>query len=149
MKYSDLAKDRTSDYVFAWDRALAMDGNTAPYLQYAHARICSIFRRAEIDRDSVRRVKPAIVQPQERVLALRLLGFDAAVWSTVDTWSPHRLSGYLYELAQDFTAFYEACPVLRAEDEMTRTSRLALCDLTARILERGLDLLGIRAPERM
>jgi arginyl-tRNA synthetase len=149
VKYADLSTDRIKDYVFDWDRMLAFDGNTAPYLQYAHARICSIFRRAGIERASVRCVTPTITEPQEHALALRILGFDAAVWSTVDSYSPHKLCGYLFDLAQDFTAFYEACPVLKAEDEATRTSRLALADLTARVLEQGLDLLGIRAPEQM
>ncbi len=149
VKYADLSTDRIKDYVFDWDRMLSFDGNTAPYLQYAHARICSIFRRAEIDRSSVRAVTPTIAEPQEHALALRILGFDAAVWSTVDTYSPHKLCSYLFDLAQDFTAFYEACPVLKAPDEATRSSRLALADLTARVLEQGLDLLGIRAPEQM
>ena len=108
-----------------------------------------IFRRAEIDRSSVRAVTPTVAEPQEHALALRILGFDAAVWSTVDTYSPHKLCSYLFDLAQDFTAFYEACPVLKAPDEATRSSRLALADLTARVLEQGLDLLGIRAPEQM
>ena len=149
VKYADLSTDRIKDYVFDWDRMLSFDGNTAPYLQYAHARICSIFRRAETERSSVRAVTPTVAEPQEHSLALRILGFDAAVWSTVDTYSPHKLCSYLFDLAQDFTAFYEACPVLKAPDEATRSSRLALADLTARVLEQGLDLLGIRAPEQM
>ena len=149
VKYADLSNDRIKDYVFAWDRMLSFDGNTAPYLQYAHARICSIFRRAEVDREAVRSTPPSITQPQERALALRLLGFDAAVQSSLEAYQPHRLCGYLFELAQDFTAFYEACPVLRAPDEATRVSRLALCDLTARVIARGLELLGIDAPDQM
>ena len=135
--------------MFDWERMLAFDGNTAPYLQYAHARICSIFRRAGIDRASARATRPDIVEPQERELALHLLGFDAAVHDTLDKFSPHRLCTYLFELAQAFTAFYEACPVLKEGFEATRDSRLALCDLTARTLGRGLDLLGIETPERM
>jgi arginyl-tRNA synthetase len=149
VKYADLSTDRIKDYVFDWDRMLSFDGNTAPYLQYAHARICSIFRRSGIDRASVRSVEPLLGTPQERALALRLLAFDSAVWDTVERASPHRLCGYLYDLACDFTAFYEHCPVLKAADDGVRTSRLALCDLTARILERGLGLLGITAPEQM
>ncbi|MGE0880641.1 MAG: arginine--tRNA ligase [Acidimicrobiia bacterium] len=149
VKYADLSNDRTKDYVFDWDRMLAFDGNTGPYLQYAHARICSIFRRAEIDRASVRAVTPRLEAPQERALALRHLAFDGAVLDTLDKLAPHKLCTYLYDLASDFTGFYEACPVLKAPDEATRDSRLALCDLTARILERGLGLLGIDAPERM
>ncbi|MGA0893550.1 MAG: arginine--tRNA ligase [Ilumatobacteraceae bacterium] len=152
LKYAELSSDRIKDYVFDWDRMLAFDGNTGPYLQYAHARLCSIFRKAVdehgIDRDSLRSVRPLVDDPNERALALRLLQFDAAVHDAVDRFSPHRLCTYLFDLAQAFTAFYEACPVLKADDELRR-SRLALCDLTARVLERGLSLLGIEAPERM
>ncbi|HEY4333192.1 MAG TPA: arginine--tRNA ligase, partial [Ilumatobacteraceae bacterium] len=150
VKYAELSTDRIKDYVFDWDRMLAFEGNTAPYLQYAHVRICSIFRRAEIDR-AVARVNAhrfLLDAPQERALALRLLKFDTAVWDTVERYSPHRLCTYLFELAQDFSAFFENCPVLKA-DEPVRQSRLALCDLTARVLAQGLDLLGIAAPERM
>ena len=149
VKYADLSTDRIKDYMFDWDRMLSFDGNTAPYLQYAHARICSIFRRADIARVSVRSVVPTLGTPQERALAIRLLAFDTAVWDTLDRYSPHRLCTYLFDLAQDFTAFYEHCPVLKAADEATTRSRLALCDLTARVMEMGLDLLGISAPERM
>jgi arginyl-tRNA synthetase len=149
LKYAELSSDRIRDYVFDWDRMLAFDGNTAPYLQYAHARICSIFRRAGIERDSVRDVVPTIGEPQERALALQLLQFDAAVHDTIDKFSPHRLCTYLFDLAQTFTAFYEACPVLKEGYETTRDSRLALCDLTARVLQQGLALLGIDSPERM
>jgi len=149
VKYADLANDRIKDYVFDWDRMLAFEGNTAPYLQYAHARICSIFRRAGIERAAVSPTSLAIGVPQERTLALHLLQFDGAVTDTLERYSPHRLCTYLFELAQAFTAFYEACPVVKAPDEATRRSRLALCDLTARVLATGLGLLGIGAPERM
>ena len=150
VKYADLSTDRIKDYIFDWDRMLAFDGNTAPYLQYAHARICSIFRRAEIDRAAVRGTSQITLgAPQERALAIRLLAFDSAVWDTIDKYSPHRLCTYLFDLAQDFTAFYEHCSVLKAEDEAVKQSRLALCDATARILATGLGLLGITAPERM
>ena len=151
VKYADLSTDRIKDYVFDWDRMLAFDGNTAPYLQYAHARLCSIFRRAGIDRRGIAAGgSPVVVcEVQERNLALRLLAFDTAVWDTVDRYSPHRLCTYLFDLAQDFTAFYEYCPVLKADDDATRQSRLALCGITVRVLEKGLDLLGIIAPERM
>jgi len=148
VKYADLSTDRVRDYVFDWERMLSFDGNTAPYLQYAHARICSIFRRAGIDRSSLRAVVPQIVEKEERTLALAVLGFDSAVADTLERYSPHRLCTYLYELATAFTGFYEHCPVLKA-DGAVRESRLALCDLTARVLERGLDLLGIGAPEQM
>jgi arginyl-tRNA synthetase len=149
LKYADLSTDRIRDYVFDWQRMLSFDGNTAPYLQYAHARICSIFRRAGIDRASVRATTPLIDAPQERALALRVLGFAGAVAESIERTSPHRLCTYLYELASDFTAFYEHCPVLKAPDASTRASRLALSDVTARVLARGLHLLGIDAPEQM
>ncbi|MFM8871101.1 MAG: DALR anticodon-binding domain-containing protein, partial [Actinomycetota bacterium] len=118
-------------------------------LQYAHARICSIFRRAGVERDSVREVTPALGAPQERALALRLLQFDAAVWDAIEKYSPHRLCTYLYDLASDFTSFYEHCPVLRAESDSMRDSRLFLCDSTARVMNTGLAVLGIRSPEMM
>jgi arginyl-tRNA synthetase len=149
VKYADLSTDRIKDYVFDWDRMLSFDGNTAPYLQYAHARICSIFRRADLDRQTFRTVTPVIEEPQERALAMRLLQFDSAVWDALDKYSPHRLCTYLYDLASDFTAFYEHCPVLKADSEEIRQSRLALCDITARVMNAGLDMLGIRAPEQM
>ncbi|CAN5401765.1 arginine--tRNA ligase [soil metagenome] len=149
IKYADLSTDRIKDYVFDWERMLSFDGNTAPYLQYAHARICSIFRRAGLERESVRSVVPVLGEPQEKALALTLLQFDSTVHDTLDKFSPHRLCTYLFELAQAFTAFYEACPVLKDGYEATRESRLALCDITARTLNQGLALLGIEAPERM
>ena len=148
VKYADLSTDRIRDYVFDWDRMLAFDGNTAPYLQYAHARISSIFRRAEVDRATVAADAITLAADQERTLAKRLLAYPTAIADTLATYSPHKLATYLFELAQDFTAFYEHCPVMRA-DEPLRSSRLALCDLTARTLEHGLGLLGIQAPESM
>jgi arginyl-tRNA synthetase len=149
VKYSDLSTDRIKDYIFDWDRMLSFEGNTAPYLQYAHARICSIFRRADVDRASVRSVTPTLHDPRERTLALRILRFDAAVWEMIDTLSPHKLCTYLFDLAQDFTSFYEHCPVLKANSDEERQSRLALSDSTARVMSLGLSLLGIRAPEQM
>ncbi|MFA5774617.1 MAG: arginine--tRNA ligase [Ilumatobacteraceae bacterium] len=149
VKYADLSTDRIKDYMFDWDRMLSFDGNTSPYLQYAHARICSIFRRALVDRSSVRAVTPTIEHIAERVLALRILQFDTAVLDAVEKYSPHRLCTYLYELSTAFSAFYEQCPVLRAESDGQRLSRLSLCDMTARVLQSGLQLLGIDAPEQM
>jgi arginyl-tRNA synthetase len=149
MKYADLSSDRIKDYVFDWDRMLAFEGNTGPYLQYAHARIRSIFRRAEVNAESVRDIVPILGTPAERALALKLLSFDGAVQETAERFTPHRLCTYLFELAQEFSAFYEACPVLRAETDELRLSRLALADHTARVLAQGLSLLGIDAPERM
>jgi arginyl-tRNA synthetase len=150
LKYADLANDRIKDYVFDWDRMLAPEGRTGPYLQYAHARIQSIFRKAA-EAGFASGPSSAIVlgEPAERALALELLGFGSAVLEGAESLRPHRLAGYLYDLAIAFTAFFESCPVLRAADEATRASRLALCALTARVLARGLDLLGIEAPERM
>jgi arginyl-tRNA synthetase len=144
VKYSDLSNDRVKDYLFDYERMLAFDGNTAPYLQYAHARIKSIFRRTE--------VVPGVITlraPEERALSIVLLGLEPAVRTAADTLQPHRLTTYLFDLAQAFTAFYEACPILRADDEPTQRSRLALADLTARTLSLGLGLLGIEAPDQM
>lgn len=148
VKYADLSTDRVRDYIFDWDRMLSFDGNTAPYLQYAHARICSIFRRAEIERESVRGMPMSIAEPQERVLAQRLLAYPSAIDEMMASYSPNKLANYLFDLAQDFTAFYEHCPVMKA-DEPVRASRLAVCDLTARTLAHGLGLLGIHAPDAM
>lgn len=150
VKYADLVNDRVKDYVFAWDRMLAMDGNTAPYLQYAHARIRSIFRRAEAQADTSRTFSPAAVaHPAERALALQLLSLAAVVDAVTDTLQPHRLCTYLFELAQAFTTFYEQCPVLRADTPEQRADRLGLCALTAVVLSLGLGLLGIDTPDRM
>jgi arginyl-tRNA synthetase len=150
IKYADLSNDRIKDYVFDWDRMLAAEGRTGPYLQYAHARIYSIFRKAEEGGVASRQAGAIrLTEPAERTLALELLGFAGAVTEAAETLRPHRLCGYLYDLATAFSAFFEACPVLRAPDGATRAARLALCGLTARALERGLDLLGIQAPERM
>lgn len=148
VKYADLSTDRVKDYIFDWDRMLSFDGNTAPYLQYAHARICSIFRRAGVPRASIDASHLAISATEERALALTVLQFDSAVRDTIDKASPHRLCTYLYEVATAFTAFYENCPVLKS-DEPVRSSRLVLCDATARVLQTGLGLLGIDAPEAM
>lgn len=149
VKYADLANDRVKDYVFDWDRMLAFEGNTGPYLQYAHARIRSIFRRAEVDAATVEGAGIVLGEPAERALVLQLLGFGEVVQSVVDTLQPHRLATFAFDVAQAFTSFYEQCPVLRAPDEATRASRFALCELTARTIARSLDLLGIEAPDRM
>jgi arginyl-tRNA synthetase len=146
LKYADLSTDRIKDYVFDWDRMLAFEGNTAPYLQYAHARIRSILRKAGPP-ETVEGREPDLVG-EERTLILQLRQFDAAVHDTLEKYSPHRLCTYLFDLAQSFTSFYEACPVLKA-DPPTRAFRIRLCQETARVLAKGLDLLGIGAPERM
>lgn len=147
VKYADLSTDRAKDYLFDFDRMLSFEGNTAPYLQYAHTRIQSIFRRAGVEppRDG-QPVKAS--EPAERTLVLQLLGFTDIVDEVAETLEFHRLTGYLYDLAVKFTTFYENCPVLRAPEPMRR-GRLVLCDLTARVLATGLDLLGIAAPDRM
>ncbi|WP_437894638.1 arginine--tRNA ligase [Sorangium sp. So ce124] len=147
VKYADLSSDRIKDYVFDWDRMLAFEGNTAPYLMYAHARIRSIFRKAGVE--SPREAGIVLSEPAERALVLELLRFGAVLEDVAATLEPHRLCGYLFELAGSFTTFYERCPVLRAESDEVRRSRLALCDLTAEVLAKGLGLLGIEAPERM
>jgi arginyl-tRNA synthetase len=149
IKYSDLSTDRVKDYIFDWDRMLAFEGNTAPYLQYAHARICSIFRRAGVDRAALRGGDIAITHPAERALVIRLLQFDTAVVETIERYSPHRLCTYIYDLATDFTAFYENCPVLKADTDQLRESRLRLSDTTALVINRALGLLGIESPEVM
>ena len=149
LKYADLSTDRVRDYVFDWERMLSFDGNTAPYLQYAHARICSIFRRAGVDRAPTQATAGGRRGRTGAGAGMRVLGFGTAVAETVERASPHRLCTYLYELASDFTAFYEHCPVLKAADAGTRASRLALSDVTARVLARGLQLLGIDAPDQM
>ncbi len=145
VKYADLSSDRVKDYVFDWRRMVAFEGNTGPYLQYAHARIHSIFRKA-----GDRQVNGAIrvLAPAERALALELLAFGRALSEVEATLEPHKLCGYLYGLATSFSSFFEACPVLKAASE-ERASRLLLCELTARTLRTGLNLLGIEAPERM
>jgi arginyl-tRNA synthetase len=147
VKYADLSTERMRDYVFDWDRMLAFEGNTGPYLQYAHARIRSIFRRGEVAPPELG-TAVLLGEPEERALALHLLRFGEAVEAVIETLSPSKLATYLFDLATAFTGFYEACRVL-VPDDAVRTSRLALCDLTARVLEQGLALLGMEAPEQM
>ncbi|HVW32554.1 MAG TPA: arginine--tRNA ligase [Acidimicrobiia bacterium] len=150
VKYADLSNDRVKDYVFDWDRMLDFQGNTGPYLQYAHTRVRSIFRQAESRGIDTSGLAPAAAfEPAERRLALEILSFDGAVRATDELLAPHRLCTYLFDLATAFTDFYESCPILRAETPELVRSRLLLADLTARVLARGLDLLGIAAPERM
>jgi arginyl-tRNA synthetase len=147
VKYADLSTDRGKDYVLDFDRMLSFDGNTAPYLQYAHTRIRSIFRRAGIEPpEFVDRV--VIAAPAERALALAVLEFPSVIRDVEQNMQFHRLAGYLFGLATAFTSFYEQCPVLKADGEV-RESRLVLCALTARSLAEGLGLLGIEAPEQL
>jgi arginyl-tRNA synthetase len=151
VKYADLSTARESAYVFDWDRMISFRGNTGPYLQYATARIRSIFRRtdAEADDPEIRGSGVAAAAAPERALALKLLGFGATVTQVGETAEPHRLCAYLFEVASLFTTFYEECPVLKAEPESLRARRLALCALTLRVLTVGLGLLGVPVPERM
>jgi len=148
LKYADLSVARDSSYVLDFDRMLALTGNTGPYLQYATARIRSIFHRAGLRPEEA--TGPIILgEPAERALVLRLLGFGAAVAETAETAEPHVLAAFVFDTASDFTTFYEQCPVLRADSSEVRNSRLALAALTLKVLVSGLDLLGIPVPERM
>ncbi|HEY1703518.1 MAG TPA: arginine--tRNA ligase [Trebonia sp.] len=148
IKYSDLSTARDSAYTFDFDRMISFKGDTGPYLQYATARIRSIFRRAGLDETAV--TGPVVItEPAERDLALQLLGFGTIITTVTETAEPHRLCTYIFELASLFTTFYERCPVLKADDEETRQSRLALCAATLRVLTTGLGLLGVPIPERM
>ncbi len=150
VKYADLSTARESAYVFDWDRMISFRGNTGPYLQYATARIRSIFRRAGGDADpALRGSRVAVTAAPERALALRLLDFGAVVTGVGETAEPHRLCAYLFDVASLFTAFYEECPVLKAEPESLRAARLALCALTLSVLSTGLGLLGVPVPDRM
>jgi arginyl-tRNA synthetase len=151
VKYADLSQNRTSDYVFNWDKMLATDGNTATYMQYAYARNRSIFREGNESETTYRTDPPPVFlkQPQERALALQLLRFAEALESAATDYRPSAITSYLWDLAKSFSGFYQNCPVLKAEAPDLRSSRLLLCDLTARVIQQGLDLLGIRTVERM
>ena len=149
VKFADLLPNRQSDYVFSWDKMLALQGNTAPYLQYAYTRIKSIFRKSEADLSPVTRlVSLALSAPEEIALGKHLLNFGLTLEAVAEEDRPNFLCNYLYELAGKFTSFYENCPVLKADDA-TRVSRLVLCELTARVLKQGLDVLGIETVEQM
>jgi arginyl-tRNA synthetase len=146
VKYADLSQYRTTDYIFSWDKMLSLHGNTAPYLQNAYVRIRSIFRKAG---EAAPKIDKLIFsEPSELDLAKRLCQFAEIVPQVLNGFRPNILANYLFELANSFHAFYEACPVLKSE-EPARSSRLALCDVTARVLQLGLDLLGIKVPQRM
>jgi len=150
VKYADLLPNRQSDYIFSWDKMLALQGNTAPYLVYAYARIKSIFRKAaETFNIQHSTLNIQLVAPEELTLAKHLLNFGITLEAVAEELRPNYLCNYLFELAGKFTSFYENCPVLKAEDAATRDSRLALCDLTARVLKQGLETLGIETVEQM
>ena len=160
VKYADLLPNRQSDYVFSWDKLLALNGNTAPYLQYAYARIRSIFRKSNVGQcvppvpspqtptSNYQTQSVQLGAPEELALARHLLNFGLVLEAVAEDYRPNFLCNYLYELAGHFTSFYENCPVLKSEAEQ-RASRLVLCDLTARVLKQGLDVLGIETLEQM
>ncbi|WP_313121312.1 arginine--tRNA ligase [Pantoea septica] len=148
VKYADLSKSRTTDYIFDWDNMLAFEGNTAPYMQYAYTRVLSVFRKAGVDVDTID-APLAITEDREAQLATRLLQFEETITQVARDGTPHVMCAYLYDLAGLFSGFYEHCPILSAEDEATRQSRLQLAALTAKTLKQGLDTLGIKTVERM
>ena len=150
VKYADLLPNRQSDYVFSWDKLLALNGNTAPYLQYAYARIRSIFRKGEVQQPGVRSQESELIleAPEEIALGKHLLNFGLVLEAAAQEYRPNFICNYLYELAGSFTTFYENCPVLKSEPQQ-RASRLALCDLTGRVLQQGLDVLAIETLEQM
>jgi arginyl-tRNA synthetase len=151
IKYADLSQNRTSDYEFSFEKMVALKGNTATYMQYAYARVLSIFRRGGIDIEMVRRQRPAVSlgQPAERALGLELLRFSEAIDFVLADYRPNQLTTYLFDLANRFSTFFEECPVLKAETAELRDSRLLLCDLTARTIKKGLELLGIEVVGKM
>jgi arginyl-tRNA synthetase len=153
VKYADLSQNRTSDYVFSFDKMLDTDGNTATYMQYAYARCRSIFRKGEVDEKTFRANLPPveIVEPEERALCLELLKFSDALDAAAQDYQPHLLTAYLWDLTKALSSFYASkrCKVLEADTPQLRDSRLLLCDLTARVIQQTLQLLGIRTVERM
>ncbi len=149
VKYADLSKNRTTDYVFDWDNMLAFEGNTAPYMQYAYTRVLSVFRKANIDESALAAAQVIISEDREAQLAARLLQFEETLTVVARDGTPHVMCTYLYDLAGLFSGFYEHCPILSAENETVRNSRLKLAQLTAKTLKLGLDTLGIETIERM
>ncbi|QMB06566.1 arginine--tRNA ligase [Citrobacter freundii] len=149
VKYADLSKNRTTDYIFDWDNMLAFEGNTAPYMQYAYTRVLSVFRKADIDESALASAKVIISEDREAQLAARLLQFEETLTVVAREGTPHVMCAYLYDLAGLFSGFYEHCPILSAESEEIRNSRLKLAQLTAKTLKLGLDTLGIETVERM
>ena len=149
VKYADLSKNRTTDYIFDWDNMLAFEGNTAPYMQYAYTRVLSVFRKAGIDESALAAAPVVISEDREAQLAARLLQFEETLAVVAREGTPHVMCAYLYDLAGLFSGFYEHCPILSAESEEARNSRLKLALLTAKTLKLGLDTLGIETVERM
>ncbi|WP_446027612.1 arginine--tRNA ligase [Lelliottia amnigena] len=149
VKYADLSKNRTTDYIFDWDNMLAFEGNTAPYMQYAYTRVLSVFRKADIDESALANAAVVITEDREAQLAARLLQFEETLTVVAREGTPHVMCSYLYDLAGLFSGFYEHCPILSADNEEARNSRLKLAQLTAKTLKLGLDTLGIETVERM
>ena len=149
VKYADLSKNRTTDYIFDWDNMLAFEGNTAPYMQYAYTRVLSVFRKADIDENALASAQVIISEDREAQLAARLLQFEETLTVVAREGTPHVMCAYLYDVAGLFSGFYEHCPILSAENEEIRNSRLKLAQLTAKTLKLGLDTLGIETVERM
>ncbi|EDX4075831.1 arginine--tRNA ligase [Salmonella enterica subsp. enterica serovar Haifa] len=149
VKYADLSKNRTTDYIFDWDNMLAFEGNTAPYMQYAYTRVLSVFRKADIDEQALASAPVIISEGREAQLAARLLQFEETLTVVAREGTPHVMCAYLYDVAGLFSGFYEHCPILSAENDAVRNSRLKLAQLTAKTLKLGLDTLGIETVERM
>ncbi|ENR1530153.1 arginine--tRNA ligase [Salmonella enterica] len=149
VKYADLSKNRTTDYIFDWDNMLAFEGNTAPYMQYAYTRVLSVFRKADIDEQALASAPVIISEDREAQLAARLLQFEETLTVVAREGTPHVMCAYLYDVAGLFSGFYEHCPILSAENDAVRYSRLKLAQLTAKTLKLGLDTLGIETVERM
>ena len=148
VKYADLSKSRTTDYVFDWDNMLSFEGNTAPYLQYAYTRVASIFKRANVDKSTL--TLPVILDDdRETALATRLLQFEETITTVARDGTPHVMCAYLYDVAGLFSSFYEHCPILNAQSDAVRESRLKLASLTADTLQLGLTTLGIQTIEKM
>ncbi|MFT5014923.1 MAG: arginyl-tRNA synthetase, partial [Dinoroseobacter sp.] len=147
IKYAELSKNRTTDYIFDWDTMLSFEGNTAPYLQYAYTRIRSVFRKSNITSDSLEK-KLSLTEPAEIALGLKLLQLEEALDAVVEDFQANILCNYLFELAGLFMSFYEHCPILQSEAEV-KNSRLLLAEMTATTLQRGLALLGIETVEKM
>lgn len=148
VKYADLSKSRTTDYIFDWDNMLAFEGNTAPYMQYAYTRVASIFKRAEVDQTNLS-LPLVLTDEREKALAIRLLQFEETITQVARDGTPHVMCAYLYDVAGLFSGFYEHCPILTAESDAQRQSRLKLALLTQKTLKTGLETLGIQTVERM
>ena len=148
VKFAEVSKKRTSDYIFNWKTMLSFEGATAPYLQYAYSRIQSIFAKANIPNDALGKI--SIIEPQEKALALKIIQLEDVIDAVISECTPNLLCNYLYELASLYMSFYEACPILKEEiSEEVKHSRLALCQLISKTLQQGLDILGIEVMERM